>query len=98
MSESPAPMIKVRKIAGQADAFEVLLDDAIIGHVTKTKRSVSAKQGRTRTGFATKTAWAFSVTADDVPLGHRFGTVITTKQDAVDLIVERVTTARTEIV
>lgn len=94
MTENTAPTIKVRKIAGQTDAFEVLINGAVVGHVTKTKRSVAKKQGRTRTGFATKTAWVFSVTIADVPLGQRFGTVITTKQDAVDLIVERVIAAR----
>lgn len=88
------PMIKVRKTTDQTDAFEVLIDGEVVGHVTKSKRNVAKKQGRTRTGVQLKTVWIFNVTVADVPLGKRFGTVITTKQDAVNLIVERVTASR----
>lgn len=89
-----APMIKVRKIADQTDAFEIVLNGEVIGHVTKSKRNVAKKQGRTRTGVQLKTVWIFNITVADVPLGKRFGTVITTKKDAVDLIVETVLAAR----
>lgn len=94
MSETTVQVVKVRKIADQTDVFEVLIDGEVVGTVTKRQQNAAAKQGRSRTGYKMKTVWAFAITSESVPLGRRFGTVITTKKDAVDLIVERVIASR----
>lgn len=95
MTENTAQTIKVRKMADQGDAFEVLIDGVVVGRVTKTKRNAAPKQGRVRSGYKMRTAWTFSINADLVHSSKTFGTVITGRRsDAVDLIVERVTAAR----
>lgn len=91
---STTPTIKVRRVTGHTDSFEVVIDDQVIGTVTKSQRNVAAKRGRTRTGYKMKTVWLFTITVASVPVSRSFGTVITTKKDAVDLIVERVTANR----
>lgn len=89
-----APIAKTRKVADAVDTFEVLLDGEIVGRITKATKNVATKQGNARTGYKLKTVWNYSIPTTLVPLNQSRGTVITTKADAVAIIIETVTAAR----
>lgn len=86
------PATKTRKVAGQVDVFEVLLDGEVVAEITKTTRNVASKSGHTRTGYKMKTAWSYLIKPGLVSRGG-FGTV-NTKADAVHVIVQAVLGAR----
>lgn len=88
-----APAAKVQKTAAE-NVFVVLINGEQVATLTKSQRNVAAKQGNTRTGYKMKTVWQIQITAVEVPLGRRFSTVMTSRKDAVDIIVETIVAAR----